>query len=69
MEDVAATYESMTGYEPRDLPWYVAYTALQMGIVFLRTGQRSVRFGELEAPANADELLFHASTLNALISG
>jgi aminoglycoside phosphotransferase (APT) family kinase protein len=69
MDDVASTYEVMTGYELRDLKWYVAYTALQMGIVFLRTGQRSVRFGETQPPANADDLLFHAATLNALITG
>ena len=69
VEEVASTYESLTGYEPRDLKWYIAYTALQMGIVFLRTGQRSVRFGEREPPDNADELLMHAPILNSLITG
>lgn len=67
MEDVAETYEGLTGYEPRDLDWYLTYSSLQMGIVFLRTGQRSVRFGERQVPADADELVINASTLSALI--
>lgn len=67
IEDVAGTYERLTGYEPRDLDWYLTYSSLQMGIVFLRTGQRSVHFGEREAPANADELVMNGLTLASLI--
>ena len=67
MEDLAGTYEKLTGHAPRDLEWYFLYSALQLGIVYLRTGMRSVRFGEREAPGDADELIMNAATLTALI--
>ena len=45
-EDMAAHYEAVTGYQVRDLDWYIAYAAVQWGIVGLITGLRSVHFGE-----------------------
>lgn len=67
MDDLAATYERLTGHTPRDLEWYSMYSALQLGIVYLRTGMRSVRFGEREAPADADELIMNAEAIRAAI--
>lgn len=67
IEDLATTYERLTGNTPRDLDWYFLYAALQLGIVYLRTGMRSVRFGEREAPSDPDELLMNGETLRALI--
>lgn len=66
-EDVAATYERISGHTPRHLDWYEVYSAIQLGIVYLRTGHRSVHFGERPAPADTDELLMNAATLAALI--
>lgn len=66
-EDAATTYEQLSGHAPRDLDWYQVYSALQLGIVFLRTGQRSVRFGEREAPSDPDDLLINAATIRSLI--
>ncbi len=67
LDDLAATYERLTGETPRDLQWYFVYAALQLGIVYLRTGMRSVRFGEREAPTDADELLMNADGLRSLV--
>lgn len=67
LEQLATAYERLTGRAPRDLDWYFVYAALQLGIVYLRTGMRSVRFGEREAPADADELIMNADALRALI--
>lgn len=67
LEDLATTYERLTGHAPRNLEWYFVYAALQLGIVYLRTGVRAVHFGEREAPADADELLLNADGLRALI--
>lgn len=67
LEDLATTYERLTGNAPRDLHWYVVYAALQLGIVYLRTGMRSVHFGERGAPADADELVMNADALRSLI--
>ncbi|HLI54904.1 MAG TPA: phosphotransferase family protein [Acidimicrobiales bacterium] len=66
-DDVAATYERLSGRTPRDLGWYTVYAAVQLGIVYLRTGYRQVRFGERQAPASADELLLNGAGLAELI--
>lgn len=67
LEDLATTYERLTGHTPRDLDFYYRYAALQLAIVYLRTGMRSVRFGEREVPGDADELIMNADTLRALL--
>ena len=67
-EDVAGAYERASGHTPRHLEWYTVYSALQLGIVYLRTGHRSVHFGERPAPESADDLLLNGPTLAALIA-
>ncbi|HET9731131.1 MAG TPA: phosphotransferase family protein [Acidimicrobiales bacterium] len=67
IEDVATAYERLTRRAPRDLEWYLVYSALQLGIVYLRTGMRSVRFGERAAPDDPDELIINADGLRRLI--
>jgi aminoglycoside phosphotransferase (APT) family kinase protein len=66
--DVCAHYEALTGYAPRDVDFYRRYSALQWGIVFLRTGQRQMHFGEREAPAEAEELIYNRAQLDRLFS-
>ena len=68
VEDVATTYERLTGHTPRDIDWYIRYSAIQLGIVYLRTGMRSVRFGERDTPSDPDELIINAEPLARLLS-
>jgi aminoglycoside phosphotransferase (APT) family kinase protein len=67
-DDAAATYERLSGRRLQDLDWFITYSCLQLAIVFLRTGQRAVRFGERPPAANADELLLNAPYLAALVA-
>ncbi|MFL6239137.1 MAG: phosphotransferase family protein [Actinomycetes bacterium] len=67
--DVAASYEKATGYSPRDLEFYGMYCAVQWAIVFLRTGQRSVHFGERESPADVDEFIMHRESVERMLAG
>jgi aminoglycoside phosphotransferase (APT) family kinase protein len=67
--DVVARYVAGSGYQPRDLDFYETYAALQWGIVFLRTGTRSVRFGEREMPDDPDELMYNRETLQRMLDG
>jgi aminoglycoside phosphotransferase (APT) family kinase protein len=62
-DEVAAYYAEHTGYTPRHLDWYITFAAIQYAIVFLRTGARSVRFGEREMPDDVDELIFNREPL------
>jgi aminoglycoside phosphotransferase (APT) family kinase protein len=66
-EDVAATYEAETGHTPRDLELFVLYSAIQFGIVGMRTGLRSVRFGTAQLPDDVDDLLLNRRDLEALL--
>jgi aminoglycoside phosphotransferase (APT) family kinase protein len=68
-DDVVARYVAGSGYQPRDLDFYETYAALQWGIVFLRTGTRSVRFGEREMPDDPDELMYNRETLQRMLDG
>lgn len=66
-EDVAAQYAALTGHTLRDLDFYFAYGAIQWAIVFLRTGQRQVHFGERELPADVEEMILSRPLLERLI--
>ena len=68
-DEVAAYYEQQTGHTPRDLDFYITYSAIQYAIVFLRTGARSAHFGESVLPADIDELIFNREPLEHMLAG
>jgi aminoglycoside phosphotransferase (APT) family kinase protein len=67
-DEVAGSYERITGRTPRDLDWYITYSCLQLSIVFMRTSWRQVHFGDRPMPASVDELIMNAPTLTEMIS-
>ena len=68
-DDVADHYEALAGHRLRDLAFYGTLAALQYAIVFLRTGARSVHFGEQEPPAEVDDLLHNREPLERMLVG
>ncbi|MFB1296488.1 phosphotransferase family protein [Mycobacterium sp. pW049] len=66
-DDVRATYQNLTGVELGDLAWFHVYSAVVWCCVFMRTGARRVRFGEIEKPEDVETLFYHASLLKRLI--
>jgi aminoglycoside phosphotransferase (APT) family kinase protein len=68
VDDVATRYESVSGHTPRNLPFYMAYAALQWGVVFLRTGQRSAHFGEREMPADTEDLIMNRAHVESMLT-
>ncbi len=69
LEDVASTYESLTGHTPRDLGFYTLYAALRHAIVMSRVARRSILFGEMEMPSDPDDLIMHRATVEQMLSG
>lgn len=67
--DIAETYATLSGYEPRDLPFYLTYNALRYAIVMFRIGRRQLLFGEMEMPAELDDMTGIRSELEALLAG
>ena len=68
-DEVAATYESLTGHTPRDLDFHTMYAALRHGIVMSQVQRRAIRFGEAEMPEDVDDLIMHRAMLEAMLAG
>jgi aminoglycoside phosphotransferase (APT) family kinase protein len=66
-DEVRSTYAEITGVEVGDLAWFQLYDAVQWAIVFLRTGARQVRFGEIEPPDDAESLMHHRPLFEQLL--
>ena len=65
---VCATYEGLTGYRPADLHWYEVFGALRFAIVSVRTSTRGIAYGQMEAPADPDDLVMFRTLLEGMIS-
>jgi aminoglycoside phosphotransferase (APT) family kinase protein len=65
---VCATYEELTGYQPTDLHWYEVFGALRFAIVSVRTSTRGIAYGQMEAPADPDDLIMFRALLEGMIS-
>jgi aminoglycoside phosphotransferase (APT) family kinase protein len=61
-EDVRSTYEQLTSATLGDLTWFHLYNGVIWCVVFMRTGARQLRFGEIEQPEDV-ETLFHCKPL------
>ena len=68
-DDVAATYESLTGHIPRDLDFYTMYAALRHGIVMCRIQLRAIHFGQATMPDDVNDLIMHRPTLERMLAG
>lgn len=66
-EDIATTYEEITGVPLADLTWFHLYNAVQWCIVFMRTGARSIHFGEIERPDDIETLMHHKMLMESIL--
>ncbi len=67
-EDVRSTYADASGVQVGDLRWFEIYSAVIWGVVFMRTGARQVRFGELDGlPEDIDSLFHHGPLMRSLL--
>jgi aminoglycoside phosphotransferase (APT) family kinase protein len=67
-EDVKAAYERFSGVALGDLNWFHLYNAVQWSIVFMRTGARSIHFGEIERPDDIESLMHHKALFEKLLA-
>lgn len=67
-DDVATTYESLTGHTPRDLDFYLLYAALRHGIIMSRIQRRAIHFGEATMPEDPNDLIAHRATIEAMLA-
>jgi aminoglycoside phosphotransferase (APT) family kinase protein len=67
--DVAAAYAGPRDAHPGDLTWHIAFAAIRHGAIMRRVTERSIFFGEAEAPDDIDELIIHRATLRGILDG
>jgi aminoglycoside phosphotransferase (APT) family kinase protein len=68
-EDLAVTYEAVSGRKPGRLRWHVAYAAMRHGVIMRRVTERAVLFGEAVEPEDRDDMIIHRETLRAMLDG
>ncbi|MFR9751858.1 phosphotransferase family protein [Nocardia sp. 004] len=68
-DDVVAEYQALTGYQVRDLDFYLVYAALRHAIVMARVKRRMIHFGEDTDTTDRDDYIMHRACLEALLDG
>ncbi len=66
---VRRVYEDVSGVQVGDLKWYIAYAAIRHGVIMRRVTERSIFFGENEAPEDIDDLIMHRATIEGMLDG
>jgi aminoglycoside phosphotransferase (APT) family kinase protein len=68
-DDLAETYQKITGHPVEDLRWYETYGALRHAIIMSRISERMVHFGQAEPTADPDDRIPHRATLEGMLDG
>lgn len=68
-DDLAETYQKITGHPVEDMRWYQTYAALRHAIIMSRISERMVLFGQGEPPADPDDRIPHRATLEGMLEG
>ncbi|GAB20448.1 hypothetical protein GOEFS_115_00880 [Gordonia effusa NBRC 100432] len=68
-DDVANEYATISGHQPRDLDFYITYSALIHAVVMFRIQCRAIDFGQAEPPSDPDDMILHRTTLEAMLAG
>ena len=68
-DDIVATYESLTGHSVRALEWFEVLAALRFAIVSVRTSTRGIAYGQMEQPADPDDLIMFRGLQEQMLDG
>ena len=68
-DSVIAEYEQLTGHTVRDLEWFEVFAALRFAIVSVRTSTRGIAYGQMEEPADRDDLIMFRNLLEQMLDG
>jgi aminoglycoside phosphotransferase (APT) family kinase protein len=67
--DVEQYYQELTGWQLRDMDFYLTYAALRHAIIMSRIRRRMIHFGEDDVPADPDDYVMHRASLERLLAG
>ncbi len=68
-DSVIAEYEKLTGHAVTALEWFEVFAALRFAIVSVRTSTRGIAYGQMERPADLDDLIMFRNLLEQMIDG
>ena len=68
-DDMAATYAELTGRAVEALEWFEVFAALRFATISVRTSSRSIAYGQMEAPAEPDDLIMFRKLLEQMLAG
>jgi aminoglycoside phosphotransferase (APT) family kinase protein len=66
--EVERCYQELTGYQLRDMDFYLTYAALRHAIVMGRIKRRMIHFGEDEVPPDPDDYVMHRAALDEMLA-
>ena len=66
---VVADYEELSGETLGDLTWFEVFAALRFAIVSVRTSTRGIAYGQMEQPADPDDLIMFRGLLTRMLDG
>lgn len=66
---VVADYEESSGVTLGDLRWFAVFAALRFAIVSVRTSTRGIAYGQMEQPADPDDLIMFRGLLTRMLDG
>ncbi len=67
-DDIVRTYEQLTGHSVQALAWFEVLAALRFAIVSVRTSTRGIAYGQMELPAEPDDLIMFRSLLERMLA-
>jgi aminoglycoside phosphotransferase (APT) family kinase protein len=67
--EVEQYYQELTGWQLRDMDFYLTYAALRHAIIMARIRRRMIHFGEDDVPADPDDYVMHRASLELLLAG
>src|SRR5258708_3645066 len=66
---VEGHYTEFSGYQLRDMDFYLTYAAARHAIVMARVKRRMIHFGEDQVPDDIDDSVMHRASLDKLLAG
>ncbi|HEY2303853.1 MAG TPA: phosphotransferase family protein [Acidimicrobiales bacterium] len=68
-EEMAATYERLSGRAVHDLEWFEVFAALRFAIVSVRLSTRSIGHGMMESTKDPNDLIMFRALLEQMLEG
>ncbi len=67
--DLIAQYQELSGREVHDMEFWEVFAGLRYGIISIRIGLRGIEYGQIEPPADPEDLIMVRGLLESMLDG